>query len=57
MRRHMARILRTLPASAFQRTANHSVDGPITVETLLRRITGHIPHHIKFIEEKRRALA
>ena len=56
-RRHMVRILRTLPADAFQRTAVHSVDGPITLETLLQRITKHIPHHIRFIEEKRAALA
>ena len=56
-RRHMVRILRTLPADAFQRTAVHSVDGPITLETLLQRITRHLPHHIRFIEEKRAALA
>jgi uncharacterized damage-inducible protein DinB len=56
-RRHTAAILRTLPPEVFQRTGNHSTDGPISLETLLSRITGHIPHHIKFIEEKRRALA
>jgi uncharacterized damage-inducible protein DinB len=56
VRRHVGRILRTLPADAFQRVGNHSVDGPVTLETLLRRITKHIPHHIGFIEEKRRAL-
>jgi uncharacterized damage-inducible protein DinB len=55
-RRHTAGILRTLPADAFQRTGNHSADGPITLETLLRRIAGHIPHHVKFIEEKRQAM-
>jgi uncharacterized damage-inducible protein DinB len=57
VRRHVARILRTLPAGDFERLGNHSVDGPVTLETLLRRITNHIPHHIQFIEEKRRALA
>lgn len=57
VRRHVARILRTLPAEAFQRTGIHSADGPLTLETLLRRITGHIPHHVRFIEEKRKALA
>ena len=31
-------------------------DGPLTLETLLRRITGHIPHHIRFILEKRQLL-
>ena len=55
-RRHTATILKSLPAETFQRTGQHSADGPLTLETLLKRITGHIPHHIKFIEEKRRAL-
>lgn len=56
VRRHTARILRTLPAGAFERTGIHSEDGPLTLGTLLTRITNHIPHHIKFIEEKRAAL-
>ena len=55
-RSQMARILRTLPLEDFQRIGNHSEDGPMTLETLIRRITDHIPHHIRFIEEKRRAL-
>lgn len=56
-RRHTASILRTLSPEAFQRTGNHSADGPISLETLLRRITEHIPHHVRFIEEKRQAMA
>jgi hypothetical protein len=28
----------------------------LTLETLLRRIVEHIPHHVGFIEEKREAL-
>jgi len=55
-RRQMGRILRTLPAADFQRTGVHSVDGPLTLETLLTRIAGHIDHHLPFIVEKRRAL-
>ena len=39
----------------FERTGNHSEDGPISLELLLQRITNHIPHHIAFIEEKRAA--
>ena len=31
--------------------------GPITLEKLLTNITNHIPHHVKFIDEKRAALA
>ena len=58
-RKHVARILRALPAEAFARTATHR--GPNgsetrTLEKYLSLIVGHIPHHTKFIQEKRRAL-
>ena len=55
-RRQMARILQAVPPQAFGRTGIHSSDGPISLETLLRRITGHIPHHARFIDQKRKAL-
>jgi len=55
-RSQMARILRSLPPEAFERTGIHSVDGPMTLRTLLERITNHIPHHAQFIAEKRRAM-
>ena len=56
VRKHVARILKTLKPIQFERTGNHSEDGPISLEVLLERITNHIPHHIAFIEEKRAAL-
>lgn len=56
VRRQMAAILRSLADADFQRIGTHSRDGALTLETLLQRITGHIPHHLRFIEEKRRAL-
>jgi len=55
-RNQMARILRSLPLDAFGRTGIHSVDGPMTLRSLLERITNHIPHHSQFIEEKKQAL-
>ena len=55
-RSQMARILRTLPPEVFDRTGIHSVDGPMTLRSLLERITNHIPHHAQFIEEKKQAL-
>jgi hypothetical protein len=55
-RRHVARILRTLQPQDFQRRGIHSTDGPLTLATLLERITQHIPHHAKFIDDKREAL-
>ena len=56
VRSQMARILRSLPPEPFERTGIHSVDGPLTLRTLLERITNHIPHHGEFIEGKRRAM-
>jgi hypothetical protein len=56
-RKQMARILRALTPADFQRKGGHSRDGVLTLEILLQRITDHIPHHIRFIEEKRRAMA
>ena len=55
-RRQMARILWSVSPQAFWRTGIHSSDGPITLDALLRRITGHIPHHVRFIDEKRKSL-
>ena len=57
IRKQVARILRTLKPEDFQRRGIHSESGPLTLETLVKRITGHIPHHVRFIEEKRKALA
>jgi hypothetical protein len=56
-RRQMAHILRALPPEDFRRRGTHSRDGALTLEDLLRRVTAHIPHHVRFIEEKRRALS
>lgn len=57
MRRQMARILRTLPEAAAGRIGVHNERGPKTLAELLALITGHIPHHLPFIAEKRQALA
>jgi len=55
-RSQLARILRKLPAETLARVGQHSERGPQTLELLLTTITNHIPHHVKFIEEKRKAL-
>jgi hypothetical protein len=52
-RRHLGRILKSLEPSQFQRTGQHSTEGPLTLKDLLQRIANHIPHHITFIDEKR----
>lgn len=55
-RQSMTRILRTLPAADFQRLGIHSEAGEMSLETLLRRVTNHLPHHARFIAEKRAVL-
>jgi hypothetical protein len=57
IRAHMLPILQSCNAEDFQRIGVHSLDGPMTLETLLQRVTSHIPHHIAFIDVKLRALA
>jgi len=56
VRRHMTEILRGVPPEDFQRQGIHSEAGRMSLEALLRQITGHIPHHVEFIREKRSAL-
>jgi hypothetical protein len=56
VRRQVAQVLQTLKPEDLQRRGIHSQSGPLTLETLLERITAHIPHHVRFIEEKRRRM-
>jgi hypothetical protein len=56
IRQQVAHILRTLKPEDFQRRGIHSEYGPILLDAMIERITGHIPHHIRFIEEKRRVM-
>lgn len=56
VRSQVARILRQTELEDFQRTGVHSEAGPLTLETLLERVTAHIPHHVAFINEKVRLL-
>jgi uncharacterized damage-inducible protein DinB len=55
-RQQMARILKKLPPQALSRTGLHNERGELSLEKLLATSTNHIPHHVKFIEEKRKAL-
>jgi len=55
-RRQMARILRTLTDEALARVGEHNERGPLSLEKMLQAATSHIPHHVQFIHEKRRAL-
>jgi uncharacterized damage-inducible protein DinB len=55
-RSQMARILRQLPSEALGRIGLHNERGPRTLEQLLTTTINHIPHHVKFIHDKRQAL-
>ena len=55
-RQQMGRILQCLGPADFARRGIHSEDGPLSLETLLERIVAHLPHHVRFIREKRKAL-
>jgi hypothetical protein len=55
-RRQLARILRKQPADALARVGIHNERGLRTLEQLLSSAINHIPHHVKFIQDKRTAL-
>lgn len=55
-RRQMVRILRTLQPDALGRVGVHNQAGPKTLEQLLTGAVNHLPHHVRFIADKRRAL-
>jgi hypothetical protein len=58
-RSQLARILGTLAPTALERKGVYRKEGqdePRTLERLISTITNHIPHHVKFIREKRKAL-
>jgi hypothetical protein len=56
VRKHVGTILRGAAPADYQRKGNHTAAGVLSLETLLGRVTGHIPHHVAFIQEKRKLL-
>ncbi len=57
VRNSVAQILAACNVEVFRRTGVHSVEGPMTLESLLERCVKHLPHHLKFIDEKLQVLA
>jgi uncharacterized damage-inducible protein DinB len=55
-RSQLARILRTQSDDVLGRVGVHNERGPRTLEQLLVGATAHLPHHLQFVAEKRRAL-
>jgi uncharacterized damage-inducible protein DinB len=55
-RRLFATVLRKLPEAAFERTGTHNEVGKVVLGSMVRRITDHVEHHMKFLREKRAKL-
>ena len=56
-RKQTARVLRGVTDKAFEeRYGVHSLKGLVSLEAVLKAAANHVPHHVKFIEEKRKAL-
>ena len=55
-RRQMAAIIRGLKPEQLQLTGCHNKNGIVTLEKLVQTTINHIPHHLKFVAEKRKAL-
>jgi uncharacterized damage-inducible protein DinB len=56
-RSQMLRILRPLPADAWQRAAIHTEAGLMTLHKIVFHAANHLPHHVRFIHAKRQHLA
>ena len=52
-RSQLARILRQQTDDVLKRVGVHNERGELTLERLLTITTNHLPHHVKFIVEKR----
>jgi uncharacterized damage-inducible protein DinB len=52
-RKQMTVVLRKLPEQSFDRVGKHSERGLMKLGDLLRYVTDHLDHHIKFIHAKR----
>ena len=55
-RTQFARVLRKLPAEAFQRVGTHNKRGPLSLGQFVEDYIKHIDHHITFIDGKRERL-
>lgn len=52
----MTRLLKALPAETANRVGVHSFKGLVSLEAILTAAVNHIPHHVGFVEQKRKAL-
>jgi uncharacterized damage-inducible protein DinB len=52
-RKQFTKVLRTLPAAAWDRVGMHNERGPTTLGKQLEYYVKHLDHHLSFIHEKR----
>ena len=55
-RRLTADILRRLPVEAFERSGVHNERGRVTLADMVKMYVDHVPHHMKFLDKKRKML-
>jgi len=55
-RKQMAKIIRSLRPEQLELTGCHNKRGIVTLEKVIQMAINHIPHHLPFITEKRKAL-
>ena len=55
-RQNFARVLKKLPAEAFDRTGTHNERGPLKLSAVLEMAVSHLKHHLGFIVQKREKL-
>jgi hypothetical protein len=55
-RKQLAQIIRGLKPEQLQLTGCHTQRGLLTLEKVIQTAINHIPHHLAFVAEKRKAL-
>jgi hypothetical protein len=55
-RRQFARVLRKMPASAWEKFGIHNEKGKVTLREQVEMYNWHLDHHLKFVSEKREKL-
>src|SRR5262249_11843370 len=55
-RRQFARVLRQLPAEAFERHGTHNRRGRMTIGEMVAGYVKHLDHHLEFVRGKRERL-
>jgi uncharacterized damage-inducible protein DinB len=55
-RRQFARVLRKLPAEAFERVATHNRKGRVTLAEMVQSYIDHVEEHLRFVRTKRERL-